>query len=227
MKKYEYLLFDVDGTLLDFSQTEQFALKKTFEKYQIPLTQEIKTTYEMMNKALWQDFEKGLIDKKTLVYTRFVKLFKQFDIKKDGVAFEDDYQKALGEGYFTLPYAQDVLKKLSQEYKLYVVTNGVSQTQYNRLKGAHIDHYFQDIFVSEDTGYQKPMKEYFDYCFQRINHIDMNKTLIIGDSLSSDIQGGNNVGIDTCWYNPQHIEKPQNIIITYMIHDLKELLSFL
>lgn len=227
MKNYKYLLFDVDGTLLDFDKAEQFALEKTFKNYGIPLTNEINQRYEEINKQLWKDFENGIIDKKTVVYTRFVRLFKEFNIHQNGITFEDDYQKALGQGYFVLPDAQEILNKLSKKYPLYVVTNGVSQTQYNRLKGSHLDKYFQDIFVSEDIGYQKPSKEYFNYCFQKINDIDLSQTLIIGDSLSSDIQGGINAGIDTCWFNPKYIDKPLEMNITYEIHNLRELLQLL
>lgn len=227
MNKYKYLLFDVDGTLLDFDKAEQQALKNTFQNHHILLTDELLQRYETINKQLWKDFEKGLIDKKTVVYTRFVQLFKEFDIDEDGIAFEDDYQETLGKGYFVLPHAREVLEKLSLKYPLYVVTNGVSKTQHSRLKGTHIDQYFQDIFVSEDIGYQKPTREYFDYCFKKMKNIDLDQTLIIGDSLSSDIQGGINVGIDTCWYNPHCIEEPQDMNITYIIHDLKELLDLL
>lgn len=227
MKKYKYLLFDVDGTLLDFNKAEEQALINTFQKYNIVLTEQMNQRYEQINKQLWKDFENGLIDKKTIVYTRFVQLFQEFGIDEDGIAFEDDYQDALGEGYFLLPHARDILEKLYQKYPLYVVTNGVSKTQYSRLKGTRIDQYFQDIFVSEDIGYQKPTREYFDYCFKKMKNIDLDQTLIIGDSLSSDIQGGINVGIDTCWYNPHSIEEPQDMNITYIIHDLRELLDLL
>lgn len=227
MKKYKYLLFDVDGTLLDFDKAEQYALEYTFRHYDISLTYEINQRYEEINKKLWKDFENGLIDKKTVVYSRFVLLFKEFNIPVDGIAFEDDYQKALGQGYFVLPHTIEVLSALYQKYPLYVVTNGVSQTQYSRLEGTDIKKYFQNIFVSEDIGHQKPSKEYFDYCFKNIDKIDLSKTLIIGDSLSSDIQGGINAGINTCWFNPNHLDKPEAMPINYEIHDLRELLQLL
>ena len=107
------------------------------------------------------------------------------------------------------------------------MTNGVIQTQYSRLKSTDIQKYFLDVFVSEEVGYQKPQKEYFDYCFQRIKNFDLDKTLIIGDSLSSDIKGGILAGIDTCWINPTHQEKPHDMNITFEIESVKDLLDIL
>lgn len=223
MTKYKTLLFDADGTFLDFKETERQALIHTFKKHNIDLTVEVKERYEDINSKLWKQFEDGIIDKKTVVYTRFVKLFKELGIDEDGITFEDEYQDELGKRAYVLPYAKEVISNLSKKYNLYVVTNGVSKTQYSRLNKTGLNVYFKDVFVSEDTGYQKPMKEYFDYCFKRIPNINLEETLIIGDSLSSDIQGGINVGIDTCWYNPNHIDFPHDKDITIIIDDLRKL----
>ena len=227
MKHYTTLLFDADGTLLNFHKTELYALKNTFENHHIPFTDELYQTYTKINHQLWKDFEDGIIDKNTLVYTRFVKLFELFNIQDDGVAFEDEYQARLGEGGFLLDNVHETLSVLQKSYQLYIVTNGVIQTQYSRLKSTDIQKYFLDVFVSEKVGYQKPQKEYFDYCFQRIKNFDLDKTLIIGDSLSSDIKGGILAGIDTCWINPTHQEKPHDMNITFEIESVKDLLDIL
>lgn len=223
---YEILLFDVDGTLLDFHDAEKQALKNTFQKYNIHLTNKIKERYISINTALWKQFELGIIDKNTVIYTRFVQLFQEFSINKDGIQFENDYQQELGKGHKLLPHVKEVLDYLSHQYRLFIVTNGVSKTQYSRLKDSGLDAYFEDIFVSEDIGYQKPMKEYFDYCFQRIENFHLNKTLIIGDSLSSDIQGGMIAGIDTCWIHDFNTSV-SDMNPTYSITDLRQLYDIL
>ena len=226
MKKYKFLLFDVDGTLLDFHAAENQALLRTFQMYHIPFHNHIKDIYEEINHRLWKSFEQGLIDKETVLFTRFDELFERLNIHQDGIQFEIDYQKELGKGHQLLPYALDIVKDLSQKYHLYIVTNGVSSTQYSRLQISGLDQYFIDIFVSEDAGYQKPANEYFDYCFQRIDGFDKEHALIIGDSLSSDILGGIHAGIDTCWiHDTTSCEK--EIQPTYSITDLRQIYDIL
>ncbi len=226
-KTYKTLLFDADNTLLDFSKTERHALEQTFKHFGIHLSPEIRELYSDINHSLWQDFEAGLIDKETVVQTRFYILFKELEIPVDGHAFEAYYQPALGAGAFLIDGAQKLCAELSSHYDLYIVTNGVSSTQYSRLAATGLDRYMKDIFVSEDLKSQKPQKRYFDQVFDRIPGFSKSSTLIIGDSLTSDIAGGIAAGIDTCWFNPDHKPSSRHIHPTYQIHKLDELFHIL
>lgn len=225
MKKYEIILFDVDGTLLDFNAAQENALKMAFQNHNYELNDSVKAIYDEINHSLWNQYEQGNISKEEVIYSRFVKLFDRLSLEGDGVAFEDEYQDLLGQGHELIDGAIEILDILSKTHELYIVTNGVTRTQRSRLKASGIDQYMKDVFISEETGFQKPMKEYFDYCFERIPNISNKKTLIVGDSLSSDILGGNNVGIDTCWFNPFHLKCDMNVKINYEIKELSELLK--
>lgn len=227
MKRYQTLLFDADNTLFDFDACEKEALELAFKKYGYPLNEEIYCKYVGINQNLWRQYEKGLVDRKTIIYSRFEILFKSIGIKDDGIAFEDDYQELLGMQHIFIEGALDLIKDLYSKYDLYIVTNGITKTQLRRFRESTIDRYMKKIFVSEETGYQKPMKEYFDYCFRKIDHFNPEVTMIIGDSLSSDITGGNNAGITTCWYNPGRVINHTDAIVDYEISDLKDLYRLL
>lgn len=227
MNCYKTILFDADNTLFDFRACEKEALRLTFQKYGYPLDKEIAEIYERINLGLWAQYEKGLIDRHTVIYSRFGLLFKELGIEDDGIAFEDDYQELLGMQHFFIEGAYQVVENLSKKFDLYIVTNGVTATQLRRLKESGIDSFMKRIFVSEETGYQKPMKEYFDYCFSRIDNFKKEEAIIIGDSLSSDIKGGNNAGVATCWFNPNKEINTADMHVDYEIQDLKELYEIL
>ncbi|MCU5297486.1 YjjG family noncanonical pyrimidine nucleotidase [Bacillus paranthracis] len=227
MKKYKTLLFDVDDTLLDFQKAEKSALRMLFEEKGMSLTSEIEAQYKKINKSLWTAFEEGEINRDEVVNTRFSILFKEYGEEVDGILFENNYRSYLEEGNQLMEGALQFINQIQSEYDLYIVTNGISKTQDKRLRNAGLYALFQDIFVSEDTGYQKPMKEYFDYVFERIPNFVPEEGLIIGDSLSADMKGGYVAGIDTCWFNPERKLNDSGIIPTYEVHNFEELYALL
>ncbi|WMT39334.1 YjjG family noncanonical pyrimidine nucleotidase [Paenibacillus sp. D2_2] len=227
MKNYKTLLFDVDDTLLDFKEAERLALRLLFEEQQMKLTDEIEAHYKQVNQGLWRAFEEGQIDRDEVVNTRFSLLLKEYGHEVDGVLLEQQYRSYLEQGHQLIDGALEVITALKGGYDLHIVTNGVSKTQDRRLHDSGLHPMFTNIFVSEDTGYQKPMKEFFDYVFARISNFDPQQALIIGDSLSSDIKGGQLAGLDTCWFNPTGQENDTDIVPTYEIRTLEELYQIL
>lgn len=227
MKEFQTILLDADGTLFDFDACEEEALKLTFHKYGYRLEETTRKLYGDINKDLWKQYERGEIDRNTIIYSRFKTLFEKIGIKNDGITFEDDYQELLGMQHYSIEDAPEVLAYLYGKYDLYIVTNGVTATQRRRFMESGVDKYMKKLFVSEETGYQKPMKEYFDYCFARIDNLDLARTMIIGDSLTSDIKGGNNAGITTCWFNSDNLTNNTDAIVDFEIHNLKDLYEML
>jgi len=229
MKKkiFQTILIDVDDTLLDFGAWEREAIKHSFSACGYPMTEQIFSLYQEINHDLWRRFEKGEISKKTIFDTRFVKLFEEANISGDGVAFEKIYQPKLGEGVVLIDGAIELLGYMQKKYDIYIVTNGVSKTQKSKLHLSKIEEYVKDVFISEDIGYNKPMREFYEYCFTHIGKIDKTKTIVIGDSLTSDMLGGENAGIVTCWYNPKERINDLGVQIDYEIKTLYELYEIL
>lgn len=223
MKKYQTLFFDVDDTLLDFGAAEKVALHMLFEEQNIPLTTEMEARYKKINDSLWRSFEEGKIDRDEIRNTRFSLFFQEYGQEIDGVLLGNKYRSYLKEGNQLVEGAFELISDLKHQYDLYIVTNGVSDTQDKRLCSSGLHPLFKDIFVSEDTGYQKPMKEYFDYVFARVPNFSTEQGLIIGDSLSSDMKGGQTAGIDTCWFNPGMKTNDTKVRPTYQIQRLDEL----
>ena len=226
--KYKFLFFDLDHTLLDFDAAEDIALTQLLEEEGVEDIQAYKDYYVPMNKALWKDLEQKKISKVELVNTRFTKLFAHFGIENDGSYLAERYQFFLSKQGQTFPGVEDLLRKLiSQGYELYAATNGITYIQTGRLEQSGIAPFFKEIFISEQLHTQKPDAEFYEKIGARIPNFDKNQILMIGDSLSADIQGGNNAGIDTVWYNPQHLENTTQLHPTYEVHSYKDLVNYL
>ena len=224
----EFLFLDLDDTILDFHKAEHIALSKTFRSFGLDPSQEVLDRYTDINRAHWQRLERKELTREQVVVGRFAALFQEKGIHTDPERVARKYEDFLSQGHYFLPGAEDALKSLSQKYKLYLASNGTAKVQAGRLESSGIGKYFQEIFVSEKIGANKPDKVYFDRCCERIPGYDPDKAMIVGDSLTSDILGGQNVGIATCWVNLHgkacNLEKAPDYEIG-SISQLEELLS--
>ena len=224
--KYDILLFDADNTILDFDKAEEQALRWAFRDLGLEFTSETLPIYRKRNIEQWVLFEQGKQTKSDVLVNRFVNTFASLGLPmwltdKAG----NLYEEYLKQGLFTVPYADEVLTELQKSCRLFLVSNGVTAIQNSRMKGSGMEKYFEARFVSEEVGYPKPQKQYFDYCFRYIGNVSKSKILMIGDSLTSDIQGGINAEIDTCWFNPSHKANNSSLSPTYEIDDLRQLLK--
>ena len=219
--KYTTLLFDLDDTLLDFGKAEDNAITLLFEKYGIPVTAENKQLYSDINRAKWTALEKGEITRKELFATRFADFFSALGLDADSLTANEEYISFLGQGHFLIDGALETCRKLSEKYSMYIVTNGAKKAQEGRLTDSPLMQYFNGVFISEEIGYDKPKKEYFDFVYSHIPEKDKSKTLIIGDSLNSDIAGAVSYGVDCCWVNRG---EDKTAPATYTVKKVEELL---
>ena len=225
--KYRTVLLDADMTIFDFDAAEKAALYTTFAHFGEACDERILARYHNINKEFWARFERGEIAKTDIGPGRFKRLMGELGLPHDGATVNARYMIGLGEGDYLLDGARDFLDALYGKVKLYLVTNGTSKTQYSRLQKADLRRYFDDVFVSEDAGSQKPQREYFDYVFSRIGEENRKESVIIGDSLSSDVQGGINAGIDSVWYNPCGAQRSAGICPTFVATTYDEILAIL
>lgn len=223
---YTSLFLDLDNTLLDFNKAEAYAVSKVLKSNGLPYDEKTVKLYSKINQGFWESFERGEIPKSAIYTGRFEKLLYVLQKKGDPKTLSSEYGNALSYGYFVVDGAFDLLDYLKQKgYLLYATTNGLSTTQYRRIDGSGLCKYFDKVFVSEDAGHQKPEKEYFGYVISNIPEKDKTKMLIVGDSQSSDILGGVNAEIDTCWYNPCGLKAKYPS--KYVISSLEELKNIL
>lgn len=223
MSKYKILLFDADSTLLDFEACEQEAVIDCLNYAKLPVTDEVIKKYSEINKGYWEMLERREITKKELMVARWSSLFEYYGFDVNAVEIAELYPKRLADKSHLMVGAEEICKKLYGKFKMYIVTNGFKSVQEKRFMSCPLAKYFDDVFISEDIGYDKPAIEFFDIIAKRIPDYDPNAAIIIGDSLTSDIKGGINAGIDTCWFNPSGKSIPNGMNITYDIRDLDQI----
>ncbi len=221
---YQIYLLDIDNTLLDFDATEIKSFHTLLNSYEISYEEELFTQYKKINKNFWALLEQGKVDKDTVRTGRFIEFFGSLNLSYDAEEAERRYQSYLSDGADMMPNAKETLVRLKEAgKKIYSASNGVYETQVKRLKTAGLYDYFEEMFVSEKIGFEKPDRSFFDYCFDHIKDFDQIKTVMVGDSLTSDIQGAINSGIDSCFYDPKGAITSAKA--THTISDLNELLS--
>ncbi len=216
------VLFDLDDTLFDFHKAEKIALTKTLVHFGIDPTEETLALYSTINAAHWKRLELGEISREEVKVGRYRELFKTIGVECDPVKATAYYESMLAIGHYFMPGAPELLEELYRKYRLYIVSNGTAKVQEGRIGSSGIAKYMDGIFISQILGANKPDKQFFDTCFAEIPDFSLSETVIIGDSLSSDIKGGINAGITTVWFNPKGIENDNDIKPDYTIKELSE-----
>lgn len=225
---YKVILFDADETLFDFKKTEREAFKNTMMEFGFDYDESYHfSIYKEINTAIWKELEEGIITQEKLKIERFKRLNDKLNAGFDEEEFSKAYMINLGNGSFLLDGAIELIEDLSSKYILSIVTNGLTIVQERRVKNSVIAKYFKDIVISEEVGISKPNPEIFEYALSNIEGVNKNEILMIGDSLSSDIRGGINYGIDTCWFNMHKEKNNSGLIPTYEVSSYKELADLL
>ena len=223
----EFLFLDLDDTILDFHKAERIAIAKTIRDFGVEPTEEVLQRYHVINKWHWEQLEQGKLTRAEVLENRFKVLFSELGVEVDAEKVARTYEKNLGTGHWFLPGAEEAVDALSKKYRLFLASNGTASVQKGRMTSANLYRFFETVFVSQEIGYNKPAKAYFDACFSRIPDFDPAKCLMVGDSLTSDILGGINAGIKTVWVNPGHAPGRPDIVPDYEIEGLKDLPALL
>lgn len=224
---FEFLLIDMDDTVLNFKKAEHTAIRKTLAEAGLDPTDGVCQRYSQINDGYWKRLERKEVTRRQLQVGRFADLFAEFGITADPEACADRYMENLAQGHDFMPGAEEALQSLSENYKLYLASNGNTDTQRSRIALAGIEKYFHGIFISGEIGVNKPDKGFFDACFAAIENFDPARAMIVGDSLSSDILGGKNAGIATCWVAPPDKTAPTDLTPDYRIESITQLKTLL
>lgn len=223
----EFLFLDLDDTILDFHKAERIALAKTIQSFGIEPTEEILARYHAINKWHWEQLELGKLTREQVLLKRFETLLSEQGIQADPVQVQASYEKNLSIGHYFMPGAGEAVDALSKKYRLFLASNGTASVQKGRMTSANLYRFFEQVYVSQEVGHNKPSKAFFDACFARIPDFDPARAMMVGDSLTSDIRGGINAGIKTCWVNPAHAPGREDIRPDYEIEALSQLPALL
>lgn len=217
------IFFDLDDTLLDFTRAERAALTKALTEMNVPAGDAVLDRYHEINAAQWALLEEGKVTRPQLLTRRFELLFTELGLDRDARETCDRYEGHLAEGHLFIPGAPELLAALAPQYDLYIVSNGAAAVQHSRLDSAGIKPYFKGIFISETIGFDKPSPAFFQAVFAAIPGFSREAALLVGDSLTSDIRGGLNAGIRTCWFDPHGAPSRPDIAPDYRVIALSQL----
>ena len=223
----EFLFIDLDDTILDFHMAEQVALSKTLRFFGLEPDAQVIARYSQINREHWERLERKELTREEVLVGRFQVLFREYGLTVDPVQCARTYEGNLSQGHYFLPGAREAVESLSKKYRLYLASNGTARVQAGRLESANISHFFEKIFVSQEMGANKPDILYFQRCFAQIPDFDLQKAMIVGDSLSADILGGIQAGMKTCWVNPTGKPCREDVRPDYEIRSIAQLEALL
>ena len=226
---FKVILWDIDGTLLDFHKAEAAAIRTLFKKYNLGIcTDEMLADYSAINRTYWQRLEIGVLTKPEVLVGRFQEFFGKYRLNTDCAAdFNADYQLALGDTVHFFPGALETITALQGKILQCAVTNGTAIAQHKKLAASGLDKLLDETFISDEVGFEKPNIAFFDAVWAKIGKFNPDEVLIVGDSLTSDMAGGNNAGIRTCWFNPTGAPLPRDLRIDYDIRCISEVLEII
>lgn len=221
------VLLDLDNTLIDFNECAKHSIINSFKRHGFTYTDDVFEVFITENVKIWKRLEKGEITKAQLRADRWNIILSRLGIDYDGTIIEEEFENGVAQGAYAVEGAYELLDYLFPKYELYIVSNGFRFVQESRLKIGDFRKYFKDIFLSEDVGVQKPAKEFFDYCFDKLGHPEKDDVILIGDSLSADITGSLSFGIDCIWFNKNGDDTPTDIKPNFIVDKLKEIENIL
>lgn len=221
------VLLDLDDTIFDFKYAQEIALSDTFRDFGIEPKAEVLERYDEINKYVWAQLEEKKMTREEILVKRFEMLLSEHGIEADANLVQETYERRLGIGHHYLDGAKEMLNTLVKEYDLYLVSNGTAVVQDGRIGSSDLANYLKGIFISERIGADKPSKEFFDYVFERIPGLNKDETVIVGDSLTSDIRGGLNAGIHTIWFNFRHNTPRADIVPEYEADNHKQVVEII
>lgn len=221
---FQTIFLDLDDTILDFTTSQFSAFKRLALDVGVTYDEKMMAHYQSYNQSLWLLVEQNRLTKAELMHTRFPGFFAEYGVKISGTETDQLFRDYLADGADLVPGAVSLLKDLkSSGRKIYAASNGIYQTQIKRLTQAGIIDYFDELFISEKLGYNKPHTGFFETAFQQLGSVNKSESLMVGDSLSSDIKGANAVALPVCWFNPANVKPSTDVSIQYSIQSLDEL----